>query len=387
MEKIQLTFGSNLKSYEIGDIVYIAKNQALTLSSGVSFNDVPVAFQSYGKLNSDKSNAILLCHALTGDQYAASDNPVTGKEGWWSFMIGPGKPIDTNKYFVICANVLGGCMGTLGPTTINAETGKRHDLDFPVITIGDMVKLQKAFIEEHLGISKLFGVIGGSMGGMLVLEWLSKYPEFINFAMPLATSARHSSQNIAFNEVARQSIIADPDWCNGSYLNSHKFPGKGLSVARMSAHITYLSESALAQKFGRNLQSSKKLSSQFGVNFTVESYLHHQGIRFVDRFDPNTYLYLTKAMDYFDLIDENEGNLSNAYINANNVKVCAISFSDDWLFPPKELKIVTRALMMAGVNISSVIIESNRGHDSFLLPNNDLERVIENFINANYQNA
>jgi homoserine O-acetyltransferase len=382
-----LKLGNNLKSYKIGEIAYIAKNQAIKFSSGMSFTNIPVAFQTYGKLNEAKSNVILLCHALTGDQYAASENPVTGKDGWWQFIVGPGKPIDTNKYFVVCTNVLGGCMGTLGPSSINPQTNDRYDLDFPIITINDMVKLQKVFLEEHFGLSKIFGIIGGSMGGMLALEWLSKYPGFISFVMPLATSVRHSSQNIAFNEVARQSIIADPDWCNGNYVKNNKFPGKGLSVARMSAHITYLSESALAEKFGRNLQSSKPLSSQFGVNFTVESYLHHQGIRFVDRFDPNSYLYFTKAMDYFDLIEENDGNLSNAFVNSTNVKVCNISFSDDWLFPPKELKIVSTALMMAGVDVTSVVIDSDRGHDSFLIANEDMENVIENFINANFYDA
>ncbi|MBL6785671.1 MAG: homoserine O-acetyltransferase [Rickettsiales bacterium] len=387
MTTISLQFGSNLKAYEIGDVKYISEEKPFQLSSGVEIQNVPVAFKTYGKLNAGKSNAILICHALTGDQYAACDNPVTGKSGWWDFVIGDGKAIDTSKYFVICPNVLGGCMGTLGPTTKKPKTNKRYNLDFPIITINDMVRVQKQFVEEVFGIDKLFGVVGGSMGGMLVLEWISKFPDFISFAIPLATSARHTSQNIAFNEVARQSIMADPDWCNGNYLDKKKFPGKGLSVARMSAHVTYLSENALAKKFGRNLQSSTKLSSQFGVNFTVESYLHHQGIRFVDRFDPNSYLYITKAMDYFDLFEENDGNLSASFTKSLNVKVCTISFSDDWLFPPKELKIVAKALMMAGVNVSSVVIESNRGHDSFLLPDEDLENVLANFINANYLNA
>jgi homoserine O-acetyltransferase/O-succinyltransferase len=387
MVKTTLKFGSNLKSYEIGEIAVIAKNQKIKFSSGMTFTDIPVAFQTYGEMNSDKSNVILLCHALTGDQYAASKNPVTGKDGWWQFIVGPEKAIDTNKYFVVCMNVLGGCMGTLGPSSVSPKAGERYDLDFPIITINDMVRLQKAFLEEYFGLHKIFGVIGGSMGGMLALEWLSKFPDFVSFVMPIATSVRHSSQNIAFNEVARQSIIADPDWCNGNYLKNNKFPGKGLSVARMSAHITYLSEPALADKFGRNLQSSQKLSSQFGVNFTVESYLHHQGIRFVDRFDPNSYLYLTKAMDYFDLIEESDGNLSNAFVNSTNVKVCNISFSDDWLFPPKELKVVSTALMMAGVEVSSVVIDSDRGHDSFLIVDEDMEHVIKNFINANFKNA
>ena len=217
MQKIKLQFGASLKSYEVGDIVYIAKAEAIELASGERLKDIPVAFQTYGKLNDDKSNAILLCHPLTGDQYAASKNPVTGKEGWWDFMIGPGKAIDTNKYFVICSNILGGCMGSLGPMFINPKTKNRYDLDFPVITISDMALVQKVFIEEYFGIQKLFGIIGGSMGGMLVLEWLAKYPETIKFAMPLATAARQSSQNIAFNEVARQSIMADPYWNNGNY--------------------------------------------------------------------------------------------------------------------------------------------------------------------------
>ena len=386
MSIVELKFGKNLKKYKVGDVVSIAKNDPITLSSGNIFSNIPVAFQTYGKLNKEKSNAILICHALTGDQYAASKNPITNKDGWWDFMIGKNKPINTNDYFVICINVLGGCLGSLGPNLIDPKTSKLYNLDFPVITISDMVKIQYSFLKEHFKLEKIAGVIGGSMGGMQVLEWVAKYPKFINFAIPIATSARHTSQNIAFHEVGRQAIMADPNWCQGNYIANKKFPEKGLAVARMTAHITYMSEASLANKFGRNLQNKKLLSFDFNIDFQVESYLHHQGICFVDRFDPNSYLYITKAMDYFDLVEEYDNNLSNAFMNAQNVKLCVIGFSDDWLFPANELKLITQAAMIAGLNVTSLTIESNKGHDSFLIPNDNFEKVIKNFVTANNEN-
>src|SRR5262249_1460741 len=262
-----------------------------------------IAYETYGELNAARSNAVLIAHALTGDQYAASNNPVTGKPGWWVTMIGPGKPIDTDRFFVVCANILGGCMGSTGPASINPRTGQPWGLDFPVITIGDMVDAQVRLI-DRLGIDELFCVIGGSMGGMQVLEWAARYKERVFSAVPIAAAARHSSQNIAFHEVGRQAVMADPNWCQGRYLDLVLEPRNALRVARMAAHITYLSEEALQRKFGRNLQDGASKTFSFNADFQVESYLRHQGSTFVDRFDANSYLYITRAMDYFDLAAE-----------------------------------------------------------------------------------
>jgi len=373
-------FGKDYQKIKIGDVVNIAKDYPIVLSSGTEIKDVPIAYQTYGKLNKDKSNAILICHALTGDQYAASTHPVTKKKGWWKYLIGSGKVIDTDKYFIICPNTLGGCMGTLGPKEPNPKTKKPYNTDFPVITIGDMVKVQKHFIEEAFGITKLHSVIGGSMGGMLVLEWASKYPELIKSAIPIATAARHTAQNIAFHEVGRQAIMADQEWHKGDYIQKKTFPVKGLAVARMAAHVTYLSEFALAEKFGRNLQDKEKPSYKFDVDFQIESYLHHQGITFVDRFDANSYLYITRAMDYFDLANENKGDLAKAFQNSTDVKFCLISFTDDWLFPTSESKFVLNALNYIGAEVSFAEIESNRGHDSFLIENEQFSNILQGFL-------
>ncbi len=361
-----------------GHRVELAVDRPMPLDSGAAIGPFTMAYQTYGTLNADKSNAILICHALTGDQYAADPHPVTGKPGWWSLTVGPGLPIDTDRYFVICSNVLGGCMGTTGPKDIDPATGKPFGVNFPVITVGDMVRAQKLLI-DHLGIDKLLCVTGGSMGGMQVLQWASSYPDRVYAAIPIATAARHSAQNIAFHEVGRQAIMADPDWHGGDYYAEGARPTGGLAVARMAAHITYLSEAALHRKFGRNLQDREGLSYGFDADFQVESYLRHQGITFVDRFDANSYLYITRAMDYFDLEQEHDGVLADAFCDTP-VRYCLMSFSSDWLFPTSENRAIVHALNAAAANVSFVEIESDKGHDAFLLDEPDFHQVMRGFL-------
>ncbi|MGB3811165.1 MAG: homoserine O-acetyltransferase [Parvibaculum sp.] len=351
----------------------------LALDSGVSLSPFNIAYQTYGRLNADKSNAILVCHALTGDQHVASRHPITGKAGgWWPLMVGPGLPIDTDRFFVICQNVIGGCMGTTGPKDIDPKTGKPYGLSFPVITIGDMVRAQ-AMLLDRLGIKDLFCVIGGSMGGMQVLQWAAAYPERVFCAIPLATAARHSAQNIAFHEVGRQAIMADPDWQGGDYLGEDKNPSKGLAVARMAAHITYLSEAALHRKFGRNLQNREKVTYGFDADFQIESYLRHQGMTFVDRFDANSYLYITRAMDYFDLAAEHGGVLAKAFKNTKT-RFCVVSFTSDWLFPTSDNRQIVHALNAAAANVSFVEIDTDKGHDAFLLDEPEMFATLTGFI-------
>ncbi|SDR28052.1 homoserine O-acetyltransferase [Pseudovibrio sp. Tun.PSC04-5.I4] len=350
----------------------------LRLDEGTELAPWQIAYETYGELNEDKTNAILACHALTGDQYVASENPVTGKPGWWSMMIGPGRPVDTDKYFVICANVLGGCLGTTGPASANPKTGETYGLDLPVVTIGDMVRSQAKLVEA-LGIETLFAVVGGSMGGMQVLQWAAAYPEKVFAAVPIASGARHSSQNIAFHEVGRQAVMADPDWCHGQYAKEGKRPTKGLSVARMAAHITYMSDASLHSKFGRNLQDRSAITFGFDADFQIESYLRHQGMTFVDRFDANSYLYVTRAMDYFDLAAAHGGKLANAFLHTPT-RFCVMSFTTDWLFPTSESKDVVRALNAAAANVSFVEIESSRGHDAFLLDEPELFKTMRGFL-------
>ena len=339
-----------------------------------------IAYQTYGEPNAARSNAILVCHALTGDQYVASEHPVSKKPGWWETTVGPGKPIDTRRFYVICPNILGGCMGSTGPASINPKSGNAWGLDFPVITIGDMVDAQRRLI-DHLGIDQLFCVTGGSMGGMQVLQWASRYRERVFSAMPIATAARHSSQNIAFHEVGRQAVMADPDWCQGRYYRHAKTPRNGLSVARMAAHITYLSEEALHRKFGRNLQDLAAKSFSFNADFQVESYLRHQGSTFVDRFDANSYLYITRAMDYFDLAAEHGDVLANAF-TGTQTRFCVVSFTSDWLYPTRESREIVQALNAVAANVSFVEIESDKGHDAFLLEEPELAATIRGFLNA-----
>lgn len=382
--KVKSSFGPQYKEYEIGDIVFLAKEKPLKLTSGTEIKNFPLAYQTYGTLNADKSNAILICHALTGDQYAASTHPITQKNGWWDYLIGPGKAIDTEKFFVISSNIIGSCMGSFGPKEIDPETKQPYGLNFPAITINDMVKAQNLLI-EHFEIETLHAVIGGSTGGMQALAWANLYPQKVKLVVPIASSYRHSPQNIAFHEVGRQAIMADPDWCEGKYFLEKKCPTKGLSVARMTAHITYLSEVALQSKFGRELQNKDDFSFNFDADFQVESYLHHQGQSFVKRFDANSYLYITKAVDYFDLEKDFGGNLSNAFNTLSQnpeAKFCLISFSDDWLFPPSEAKKLTHSLVACGLNVSSITIESTAGHDSFLIENDALKNTIKGLLNC-----
>lgn len=364
-----------------GHTAQLFTGDALTLDSGVTLSPVTVGFETYGTLNAAGSNAVLVCHALTGDQYAASKHPLTGKPGWWDRLIGPGKLLDTNKYFVICSNVLGSCLGTTGPWEVDPATGKPWGLNFPVITIRDMVRVQAALL-DHMGIDKLFMVIGGSMGGMQVLEWLTTYPGRLLSAVALATAARHTAQNIAFHEVGRQAVMADPNWNGGAYYGEATKPDKGLAVARMTAHITYLSEDALTKKFGRNLQARDAVTFGFDADFQVESYLRHQGSAFVDRFDANSYLYITRAMDYLDIARRYDGRLADAFKGAANVRCCVISFSSDWLYPTVENKQIAHAMNAAGVPVSFAEINSPHGHDAFLLEEPEMDQMLAGFIGA-----
>ena len=305
---------------------------------------------------------------------------MTGKAGWWELMVGPGKPVDTDRFFVICSNILGGCMGTTGPKEINPETGKPWGLGFPVITIGDMVRAQ-AMLVDHLGIKKLFAVIGGSIGGMQVLEWAAAYPDRIFAAAPIATADHHSAQNIAFHEVGRQSIMADPDWCGGDYMNQGRWPTRGLAVARMTAHITYMSEIALQAKFGRRLQDRETVTYGFDADFQVESYLRHQGSTFVERFNANSYLYITRATDYFDLA-ESHGGSEIALFQDTPIRFCVISFTSDWLYPTSESRKIVHALNAVAANVSFAEIETSFGHDSFLLNVPEFHRVFRGFLDG-----
>ena len=363
-----------------GHRVRLGTDRPLRLGCGAELHDFPVAYQTYGSLNRDKSNAILVCHALTGDQFVAEPHPVTGKPGWWHLMVGPGLPLDTDRYFVIGANVLGGCMGTTGPKETNPATGKPYGLSFPVITIRDMVRAQKLLL-DHLGIDQLFCVTGGSMGAMQALQWAASYPERVFAAAPVAGAARHTAQNIAFHEVGRQAIMADPDWCGGDYQSQGKHPRRGLAVARMAGHITYLSEPALHRKFGRTLQNRQGVTYGFDADFQVESYLRYQGSAFVERFDANSYLYITRAMDYFDLVEEYGGVLARAF-EGIETRFCVISFTGDWLFPTSENRAIVHALNAVAANVSFVEIESDKGHDAFLLDEPEFRATLTGFLDG-----
>ena len=349
----------------------------LPLDGGQSLEGVTIAYETCGTLNPDKSNAILICHALTGDQYVASPHPITGKPGWWERMVGPGKPIDTDRFFVICANVLGSCMGSTGPASLAAD-GKPYGMRFPVITIRDMVRAQVALLDA-LGVAQLHAVVGGSMGGMQALSLVANFPERAAAALVIAATARHSAQNIAFHEVGRQAIMADPKWKGGDYAASGKSPDAGLAVARMAAHITYLSEEGMHDKFGRRLQDRSAKTFGFDADFQVESYLRHQGLSFTDRFDANSYLYITRAMDYFDLAEEHGGRLADAFANTK-ARVCLVSFDTDWLYPTAESRGIAHALNAGGAPVSFVELSAPFGHDSFLLDVPALDRVVAGFL-------
>lgn len=348
------------------------------LESGGVLHGAEVAYRTFGELNAAKSNAVLICHALTLDQHVAGLHPVSGKPGWWTQLVGPGRPLDPERHFVICANVLGGCMGSTGPSSADPATGRAYGLTFPVITIGDMARAQLSLIEA-LGIETLFAVVGGSMGGMQVLKWIADHPERLFSAVCIASAARHTAQNIGFHEVGRQAIMADPDWRSGAYAEAGVRPEKGLAVARMAAHITYLSEPALQRKFGRTLQRDG-LSWGFDADFQVESYLRHQGAAFVDRFDANSYLYITRAMDYFDMAAPHGGVLGQAFIRARDLRVAVLSFTSDWLYPTPESRAVVRALNAAGARASFAEIESDKGHDAFLLDEPVMRQALAGFL-------
>ena len=354
--------------------------QPLRLDSGASLVPVEIGYETYGTLDADRSNAVFICHALTGDQFVASPHPVTGKDGWWARLVGEGKPIDPARHFIVCANVLGSCMGSSGPASIDPATGAPYAMRFPVITIRDMVRAQ-AMLLDHLGIDRLLAVVGGSMGGMQVLEWAATYPARVRSAVVIASAARHSAQNIAFHEVGRQAIMADPKWRGGDYYAANDPPAAGLSVARMAAHITYLSEEGLTDKFGRRLQGRDAKSFGFDADFQIESYLRHQGIRFVERFDANSYLYITRAMDYFDLAEEHGGNLATAF-HGTATRFCVVSFTSDWLYPTSESRRIVHALNAANAHVSFVDIESSLGHDAFLLEVPEMNRVVDGFLRA-----
>lgn len=354
---------------------YYSPSDDLILEGGERLKDITIAYETYGKLNKEKSNAIMVCHALSGDAHVAGWHEGDRKPGWWDIIIGPGKCLDTDKYFIICSNVLGGCKGTTGPSSINSETEKPYGLDFPIITIKDMVNVQKILV-DHLDIKQLFAVIGGSMGGMQVLQWSISYPDMVRMAIPIATSAYSSPQQIAFNEVGRQAISSDPKWNNGRYY-ALEFPDEGLALARMIAHITYLSNESMYEKFGRRLQDKEEYSFDFSTDFQVESYLHYQGSSFTKRFDANTYLYITKAIDYFDLTEN--GSLIDAFKDIKT-KFLIISVDSDWLYPPSQSKEILMALSANDVDVGYCEIKSSYGHDAFLIEGGQLNYIIGNFF-------
>jgi homoserine O-acetyltransferase len=363
----------------------VSFEDGLSLDCGRRLATLTVAYRTYGKLNAARSNAILICHALTGDQYVAETHPLTGKPGWWNAIVGPGMPVDTGKYHVICANVLGGCMGSTGPRSPHDERpGEPWGTEFPAVTIQDMVRAQNRLI-EHLGIEKLFAVIGGSMGGMQALAWAALYPEKVFACVPVAAAAYHSAQNIAFHEIGRQAIAADPFFYSGRYWAEGVTPARGLAVARMTAHITYVSEAALTRKFGRRLQTATDLTL-LGDRFEVESYLEHQGSSFVRRFDANSYLTITRAMDLFDLAADHDGSLAAAF-KGTKTRFLLVSFSSDWLFPTAQSRAIARALNHVAANVSFLEVVSDKGHDAFLLDEPDFHKTLAGFISGCAEHA
>ena len=365
------------------DIKKIIVSKPLKLDCGKTINDFPLAYETYGTLNENKDNAILVFHALTGDQFVTGTNPVTNKEGWWVTAVGPGKAIDTNKYFVICANVIGGCMGSWGPSNNNKETNQPYGLDFPVITIKDIVKAQESLL-DYLGIKKLLCATGGSMGGMQLLQFCATFPDKTFSAIPIACSASHSAQNIALNELARQAIMADPVWNGGKYFLKNTQPKNGLAVARMVGHISYLSDQGMQEKFGRKLQEKADYEFSFNADFQVESYLRHQGNTFVERFDANSILYITRAMDYFDLSKQFKGGLVEAF-KKQKTKFLVISFSSDWLYKTKENKDIVIALNASGADVSYSEIVTDKGHDSFLVDEPEFLKTLKGFIDSMFE--
>ena len=371
------------KNLQLDCSIAYFSNITCILDSDFELNEFKIAFKTFGKLNDKKNNAILVCHALTGDQYVSGINPITKKDGWWSRMVGPNKPIDTNKFFVICSNVLGGCSGTSGPKEIDEKSHSPFGGNFPSITVRDMVKVQKHLIDALL-IKKLFAVVGGSMGAMQALQWSIDFPEKINNVIHIAGALKHSAQNIAFHEVGRQAIMNDTNWNNGSYIMSGLVPERGLAVARMIAHITYLSDDAMHRKFGRKLQSRDIISFGFDADFQIESYLRYQGRSFVDRFDANSYLYLTRAMDYFDVLKTFSNSIEFPNMSNQHINYLVISFTSDWLFPTSENKEIVKKLNYFNRKVSFTEIETDKGHDSFLLDEPELDEIIYGFLESNF---
>ena len=374
------------KNLELDCFVGNFTNISCKLESGFVLNEFKIAYKTYGNLNKQKNNAILICHALTGDQYVSGINPITKKNGWWSRMVGPNKPIDTNKFFIICSNVIGGCSGTSGPKEIDKRSGNIFGGSFPSITIKDMVKVQNYLINALL-IDKLFAVVGGSMGAMQALQWTIDFPEKINNIIHIAGALKHSAQNIAFHEVGRQAIMNDNNWNKGSYIEKKVIPERGLAVARMIAHITYLSDDAMHRKFGRKLQSRDIISFGFDADFQIESYLRYQGQSFVDRFDANSYLYLTRAMDYFDTVKLFSNTIEFPNKPNNHISYLIISFTSDWLFPTNENKEIVKKLNYFNRKVSFTEIETDKGHDSFLLDEPDLDLTIDGFLESKFENV
>ncbi|HYP07299.1 MAG TPA: homoserine O-acetyltransferase [Bryobacteraceae bacterium] len=358
----------------------IVRFDSLLLDSGATLAPIDVAYETYGELNASGSNAILILHAFSGDAHAAGVSHNDGKPGWWDNMIGPGRAFDTSQYFVICSNVLGGCKGTTGPASIDPATGKPYAMSFPVISISDMVRLQKKLV-NHLGIERLLAVAGGSMGGMQVLEWAVAYPDAVACAIPIATTSRHSAQQIAFNEVGRQAIMADPDWCEGNY-HDKKPPARGLSVARMVGHITYMSDDSMREKFGRRFRQQEPLPN-FSSVFEVESYLRYRGSQFVDRFDANSYLYITKAMDLFD-VTNSHGTLAAA-LERTKSRFLVISFTSDWLYPTYQSLEIVSALRGRNRDVAFCELQSNYGHDAFLVDVVEQSELIRGFLASTYR--
>ena len=353
-------------------------DRPLPLDSGGDLDQYQLAYETYGTLNAAADNAILVVHALSGDCHAAGRyRQDDAKPGWWDILIGPGKTVDTDRYFVVCSNVIGGCMGSTGPSSINPATGRPYSLDFPFITIYDMVRAQKELLTQ-LGVNTLLTVMGGSMGGMQVLAWATMFPDTVRSAVVIASTSRLSAQQIAFDEVGRQCIMGDPNWHDGRYYDNRK-PDIGLALARMIAHITYMSDMSLRRKFDRQLQEKDTFSFHFEKEFQVESYLHHQGSRFVERFDANSYLYLTRAMDYFDLAEE-KGHLAGALETARSTKFLIVSYTSDWLFPTYQSKDIVRALKSNNQDVTFCELDSDYGHDAFLLPNEEFNLIITNFL-------
>ena len=377
---VPLTFGPEQRLVSVGRVMDIAPTGGFRFDCGATHASITVAYQTYGTLNATKSNAIFFCHGLTGDQYLSGEHPVTGKPGWWDALVGPGKLYDTDRYFLIVSNVLGGCMGSSGPTSINPATGKAYGIDFPILTVADMVRAQVLLIDA-LEIDQLFCVIGGSMGGMLALEWAARYPARLFACAPICTATRHSAQNIAFHEVGRQAIMTDALWADGRYLERGTYPVKGLAVARMTAHVTYLSETGLQAKFGRRLQNKQAVGYGFDIDFQVESYLRYQGQSFTERFDPNSYLYITRAMDYFDL-EADFGKPLAEIFRDTAVRFCVVSFSSDWLFPTAQSRTLVRALNAAAANVSFTEVVTDTGHDAFLLDEPAFHATLQGFLNG-----